>query len=653
MPRFTRSAVLAISLAVCFVPSLLRAQPVLPGLFSNHMVLQREHDIQIWGWADRAEAISVSIAGNTRNTVAGKDGRWKVILPKMKAGGPFLLKVRGKNDLTIKDVMVGEVWVLSGQSNMTFALSGADNATAELPVANYPEIRLFTVPEKNVLVPQTNVAAVWETCTPETAKSFSAVAYFFGKELYKQLGVPVGLIHTSWPGTSAEDWATPNSLRGDPELAPILQRWESSAESRELAAQPTGIDLEFDDFELVKQANGTVEATRFANFDQGDTKTSLDSLWTYHWQSAPDTAFELVSPGYGGSGFAARISGQIDFQDSAVLEASYSASGAPADLSIYAGIRFRYRGKGSFRTRSVQPTIYDYDDYATSDLTASTDWQSATIWFKDLKQAGWGVPEAFTANSLSGFIIEALRSPGDFVFPPSGLFNGMIAPLIPFAIRGAAWYQGEGNAPRAYQYRRLLPALIRGWRGAWGEGGFPFLVVQLPNYGDPVETVWSEMRESQLMVLQQPNTGLAVTIDVGESNNLHPHRKAEVGRRLALWALGTTYGKDLVYSGPLYKTMEVEGKSIRLHFNHVGRGLQAHGEILKGFKIAGTDRNFLSAEARIEKDTIVVSSPEVPAPVAVRYAWAGSPDCNLYNQERLPASPFRTDDWPISTINLK
>ena len=618
------------------------------------MVLQQGREIPIWGWADAGEAIQVTLGTATRSTTTEKDGRWKISLPAMNAGGPFLLTIRGNKAIYLRDVMVGEVWVFSGQSNMTFALSGAEHAETEIPAANYPEIRLFTVPEKNVLEPQANLSAHWEACTPDAVKSFSAVAYFFGKELYKQLGVPIGLIHASWPGTSAEDWASPESLGTDPELAPILQRWAAtSAESKALAAHPALIDLEFDDFELLKQKNGSVASTPFSNFDQGDSRNSLSGLWTYHWQSAPNTWFELASPGYGGKGFAARIAGQIEAQDAPVLEASYGPNGNPADLGGYVGIRFRFRGKGSFRLRSVQPTIYDYDDYATPSFSASSDWQSATVWFKDLRQAGWGIPEPFTVNSLSGFIVEALRASDDVLFPPSGLFNGMVAPLIPYSIRGAAWYQGEGNAPRAYQYRRLVTALIRGWRQAWGQGDFPFLVVQLPNYGDTGETVWSEMRESQLTVLKLPNTGLTVTIDLGEPNNLHPHRKAEVGQRLALWALGTTYHKNLVYSGPLYKEMTIDRNRVRIGFSHDGGGLVAHGDSLRGFKIAGVDRKFHPAEATIDGDTIVVSSAEVSSPVAVRYAWAGSPDCNLYNKADLPASPFRTDDWPISTIDVK
>ena len=304
----------------------------------------------------------------------------------------------------------------------------------------------------------------------------------------------------------------------------------------------------------------------------------------------------------------------------------------------------------AFRFRALQPTVTDWDDYSTSAFQATPDWQAITFWFKDLKQEGWGVTMPFTPQALSGLALEMVRAPDDIARPPAGLFNGMIAPLIPYAIRGAAWYQGEGNARKAYQYRRLLPAVIKGWREAWGEGDFQFLIVQLPNYGahgvQADENAWAELREAQLMTLQVPNTGLAVTIDLGEADDLHPHQKAEVGQRLARWALGTTYAEDIVYSGPLYAAMIIENSRIRISFNHLGGGLEARRGTLRGFAVAGADKRFRWAEAIIDGDTVVVSSPAVSDPVAVRYAWGGNPDCNLYNRNGLPASPFRTDDWP-------
>jgi sialate O-acetylesterase len=648
-------------LALLFIGSIpLWADPTLPGLFSDHMILQRGREVPVWGWADPGEKITVTMEAASREAITGKDGRWKIILPAMKAGGPFLLTVQGKKTILLKDVLIGEVWVLSGQSNMTFALSGAEGAAAEILAANYPEIRLFTVPEKDSLEPQPNVAAAWNICSPGNVGGFSAVAYFFGRDLFKKLGVPIGLIHSSWPGTGAEDWASVPSLHAEPDLKAILDHWDSaSPESKQLARGPANFEIEFDDFELIKAGEDSPqpETTQFSNFDDGTTRTSLNSYWIYNWPGAPNTTFDLIRPGHGGSGYAARLSGQLDAGEESTLQASYSSDGLPIDLSAYAGIRFYCRGKGSFRVRSQQPTISDWDNYGTTAFEASSEWRPITIWFKDLKQEGWGIMMPFTPQSLSGFTIEVLRAQDSVDRPPSGLYQGMIAPLIPYAIRGAVWYQGEGNADRAYQYRKLLPTLIKGWRAAWGEGDFPFLIVQLPNYGekrtDPGESEWAELREAQLMALRQPNTGLAVTIDLGEAGNVHPHKKAEVGRRLALWALGTTYAQPIVYSGPLYESMQVEDKQIRLHFKDTGNGLEPHGPELRGFTIAGVDKVFHWADARVDGETVIVSSSLVPAPVAVRYGWAGNPDCNLYNKDGLPASPFRSDDWPGITVDKK
>lgn len=627
------------------------AQPRLPHLFSNHMVLQRDKEIIVWGWADPGESISVNLGSNTREAAAASDGRWKVKLPPMLAGGPFTLTVKGKQTITLKDVMLGEVWVASGQSNMAYALSAAAGAVEEVPKAICPEIRFFTVPKRVSLTPEEDtLAAAWETCSPDTAKKFSAVSYFFARDLYKSLGVPVGIILSAWPGSQGEQWTDVKSLQGEPELASILARWQASpADVKSFAATPSPLSLEFDDFELLPE----VEAANpllFASFDDGSSRTATGGNWIYDWDGATDTSFELVTPGRGGKGFAARVAGKFDEASSSRWEAWFRRDDSPADLSAYAGIRFWVRGEGSFQLQTVQPTITDWDNYSTDSFRATPDWKQITVLFKELKQEGWGVAAPLSVNALTGFLMNCMPAVGDPPRPPAGLYAGMIAPLETYGIRGAIWYQGEGNTWRAYQYRKLLPALIQGWRSGWGDGNFPFLIVQLPNQGSSPElgdSIWAELREAQLLTAKNvPNTGLAVTIDVGEEGNLHPPRKAEVGHRLAQWALGTTYGNKIVYSGPLYDSSKIEGDHIRIQFQHIGTGLDARDGELKGFAIAGQDRKFHWAKANIEGSSVIVFSPDVSAPVAVRYAWAGSPECNLYNKEGLPASPFRTDDWP-------
>lgn len=642
-------------LAFLVLLSPLRAEPLLPHLFSDHMVIQREIEIPVWGWADQGENISVTLGASIGQAVAGSDGRWKVTLPAMRPGGPFTLTVQGKKTIVFRDVMLGEVWVASGQSNMTYALSGASDAEKEIPSAIYPEIRFFTVPKKIALVAQANtLAAGWEVCSPETAKNFSAVSYFFARDLQRALRVPVGIILSAWPGTSGEEWTDMDSLRRDPILKPIAERWDASpAVVKTYAAQPTEFSIEFDDFELIGAQKDQQSQLNLSNFDDGAAQTSTGGNWTYDWQGAPGTQFELITPGRGGRGFAARVKGAIDGASWSRIEASFKRDNSASDLSSFAGIRFWVRGNGRFLFQTLQPTIQDSDNYSTDMFEATPEWKQVTIWFKGLKQAGWGVSAPLTLNTLSGFSIISMTTAGDPPRPPSGLYGGMIAPLQSYRIRGAIWYQGEGNTWRAYQYRTLLPALIAAWRNGWREGDFPFLIVQLPNHGASPElgnSIWAELREAQLLTAKAvQNTGLAVTIDVGDPHNLHPPRKAEIGYRLAVWALGTTYGKQIVYSGPIYDSTQIVGHEIKIHFLHTGTGLEARNGPLEGFSIAGNDRKFHWANARIEGDTIVVSSPDVISPAAVRYAWAGSPQCNLYNKEGLPASPFRTDDWPIAS----
>ncbi len=493
--------------------STISAEPKLPHLFGDHMVLQRDAAIRVWGWADPGEAISVALAGETQQTTAGTDSRWHVELAALHAGGPFVLQVRGKKTLEFKDVMIGEVWVASGQSNMAYGLGEAANAQEVIPKAEDPGLRFFTVPKKIAMQPQTDtLPAAWEVCTSETARKFSAVAYFFARDLRRSLQVPVGIILSAWPGTAAEEWTPLNSLQKEAVLQPIVAQWEkSSAEDRQFAAGSRDFSLEFDDFALLR-ADSTASAVPFSSFDDGASSTSTGGEWSYSWADAENSVFELISPGRDGKGYAAKISGKLDGSSGAYWKASYHLDGSAADLSSYAGVRFWVRGNGSFVFRSLQPSISDWDDYASSLVKATPEWKEVTIWFKDLKQAGWGVREKLTLNQLSGFALSCMTDLEDPPSPPAGLYEGMIVPLEDYRIRGAIWYQGESNTFRAYQYRTLLPAMIAGWRAGWSEGDFPFLIVQLPNQGHSEEFAdswWAELREAQLMTVKTvPNTGL-------------------------------------------------------------------------------------------------------------------------------------------------
>ena len=513
MRRSIPSAFLVVLAAAFALPA--RADVKLPAIFGDHMVLQQDLPVPVWGTADAGEPVTVSINGQKVAATPDPMGHWKAVLQPLKAGGPFELAVAGKNAITLKDVLVGEVWVGSGQSNMEFHVSRAHDAEKEIAAAKFPRIRLFTVKKKVAAEPQSDCEGSWSECTPASVPDFSAVAYFFGREIHKTLDVPVGLIHTSWGGTPAEAWTSRPALEADPDFKPILERWDH-----------------------------------------------VVAVW-------PEEKAK---------------------HDQAVADWKAKAEKAKADK----------------KKEPPQPP-----------------------------------PPLGPDNPHRA----------------SGLYNGMLVPIIPYAVRGAIWYQGEGNAGRAYQYRKLFPAMIADWRKAWGEGDFPFLFVQLANFKDtkpePADDDWAELREAQHLTLKaSPNTGEAVIIDIGEAKDIHPKNKQEVGRRLALQAQAVAYGKkDVVCSGPVYESMKAEEGKIRLTFKSAGGGLVAGAHSgapapLQGFAIAGEDKKFVWAEAKIDGETVVVGSDKVAKPVAVRYAWASNPVCNLYNKEGLPASPFRTDEWP-------
>jgi sialate O-acetylesterase len=634
----------------CALPSLAFADPVLPHLMSEHMVLQQQRPIHIWGKADPNEKIVVTLNVESNATSADPNGNWSVDLPPMPAGGPFTLTIHGKKDIVLRDVMVGEVWIASGQSNMAFALNDATGGSEELRKADYPNVRLFMVPKKPAAAPQPNtLPASWQICTPETAKEFSAVAYYFARDLHRKLNVPIGIVESAWPGSTIELWTEPSALQ----KAESSFGATSSGPQAGAAKQP--FDLEFDDFEFLRENSDGEQATSFSNFDDGTSRNSLGGYWAYSWDGAPETSFRLVSPGRGNAGYAAQVAGAIDASDDSRLTARFHVDDSSVDLSSYSGLRFWAHGKGSFRVRTLQPTITDWDDYSSPVMQATADWKPVVIKFSDLHQEGWGVVKELTLASLSGFVIESMPDAGFPDLHSSELYSGMITPLMPYAFRGAIWYQGESNALDAFRYRQFLPALIQSWRTS-AKNEFPFLIVQLPNHGavpqQPGESAWAELREAEFLTFRKvPKVGLAVTIDIGDPKDVHPHRKAEVGGRLALWALGTTYHQPIVYSGPLYRSMTIDGGHIDVQFSNVGGGLVANsGAMLQGFAVAGAGRKFYWANATIQGDAVIASSPQVPHPVAVRYAWGDSPICNLANKEGLPASPFRTDDWPGITI---
>jgi sialate O-acetylesterase len=488
---------------LAFAAAVVQAEVRLPHVIGSHMVLQRDMAVPIWGWADPGERVMVKIAGQEASAVSDDKGRWMIRLKAMEAGGPHEMTVAGTNTIQLADILVGEVWVCSGQSNMEMPVRQANNAEQEAAASDFPQIRLLTLPHRPTGEPADDFDGQWDVCDPKTVWGFSAAGFFFGRHLYQELKVPIGLINTSWGGTRIEPWT-------------------------------------------------------------------------------PAEAF--------------------------------------ADEGIFKDIR-----------QQIAEAAPQYKDAVSKALPRYE------AWLKKARQAedsGQSVPPPpqWPSHPLASNTT------------PTGLYNGMIHPLVPFAIRGAIWYQGEANCSDGAKYTKMMRALIDGWRKAWGEGDFPFYYVQIAPFGrfysrDQLPKLW----EAQRAAMKIPNTGMIVITDITDLNDIHPTNKQDVGKRLALWALAKTYGRqDVVCSGPLIKSKKIEGDKVRLSFDYVGGGLVSRdGQPLTWFEIAGEDMKFTKAEAAIDGDTIVVHSDQVSAPAAVRFGWSQVAQPNLINKEGLPASPFQ------------
>lgn len=629
------------------------------------MVLQREQSLPVWGWATPGATVTVELAGHRAQGTAAADGKWQVSLPALQAGGPHTLTAQtsGAEPVVVTDIMVGEVWLCSGQSNMEFMLSGVKNSQAALAGANQPLIRLFQVPKIASYDPATDVSAQWAVCTPESASTFSAVGYFHALELQRRLGVSVGLINASWGGTIAEAWTSREGLAAEPMFASIISDCDRLL---------TCDKKEWDELR-----------SKYAEWDETYMKHHVPrNLGLEQGWEKPDASSEgwvpFKVPGYWQrAGF--NFSGVLWFRREVMIPNEWA--GKDLTLSIGACDKsewtyFNGEPVGSF-TIDDNPNAWSMPRTYTvpGRLVKAGRNVLAVRVFSNIYDGGMSGPthlmfvKSATAPDAESIPLHgtwSARVEHDFgivppppPLPPSAdnphvpwtLFGGMIAPLVPYAMRGAIWYQGESNESRTLQYRTLFPALIRDWRKHWGQEHFHFYFVQLANFrillDHPDESRWAEIREAQRLALALPDTGMAVIIDVGEGEDIHPTNKQDVGLRLALNALSKIHGlKEVTPCGPLYKSSQVEGAQMRIHFDLFGSPLEVRGGSLKGFAIAGADRKFVWGDARIDGDTLVVSSPEVPAPVAVRYAWADNPPCTLYNRAGLPASPFRTDDWP-------
>ena len=641
-----------------------RAEVRLPSIIGDNMVLQQRMKIRIWGKASVGEHVTVTFEKKSVNTVADQQGHWQVWLGPLKPGGPSELTIKGSNVLTIRNVLVGEVWICSGQSNMEWPLIHTVNGSEAVAQANYPEIRLFTVGHKTSESALDDVQGRWVVTTPEDAANFSAVGYFFGREIYQHLKAPIGLINTSWGGTPAEAWTSAEALKSSPELQPILDRYETSLkalpETKE-AYERALVQWEeknlYVDGENKGEALGYADpATSTADWAKMDLPKQFEAagllidgvVWFRKVVDVPaswagkDLVLNLTSiDDYDLTYFnGTKIGGTgRETPDSYMIPRKYSVPGSlvRSGPNVIAVRVFDRAGEGGFgRAGEMSLRVDDADQ-----ISLRGTWDYKVELALEPKQVDWGSrPELVGASNQNS---------------PSVLYNAMLAPLFPFALRGAIWYQGESNAGRAYQYRALFPTMIRNWRSAWGSD-FPFFFVQLPNWRArqdlPGESDWAELREAQAMTLREPRTGMAIAIDLG-GEDLHPRNKLDVGRRLAALALANVYKEAIISSGPLFDRFRIDGNQVRISFKYAQGLSTSDGGGVKGFALAGADHRFVWADARIEGETVVVSSPTILKPVAVRYGWGDNPDVNLYNKANLPAAPFRTDNWPGVTASRR
>ena len=634
-------------------------------LFTDNMVLQQRTEAPVWGEAEPGSAVSVYTSWNKSKyeTIAAADGKWMIKVRTPKAGGPYFMTVseNGTEAEKIENILIGEVWLCSGQSNMEMPLKGwgkVMNYEQEIKdAAKYPKIRLLEVQKNTSPCPIDDFTADsdgWMVCSPQTIEEFSSTAYFFGRELHLKRNVPVGLINTSWGGTIIEAWMSHEALEGVKSLedeADMVAKWPASKHDR-----------------LTEYQNQT-------------------------------KAWNKIAEGYN----EMALNMETDFASCCYDDSGWASFGLPAQIEK---LKAGFDGHVLVRRTVEIPSAWDgqeitfhcraVDDkdmtYFNGTLIGETDhWNMAREYkipaelVKSGKAlvairivdhgSGGGISGEASQFFLQGPDGQRVSLAGDWkykiiadysVFPPKPLnmyddpnwstvlYNSMINPLVPYAIKGAIWYQGCSNTDRSYQYRDLMSLMIDDWRNAWGYD-FPFYITQLSNFMEyqtqPCESSWAELREAQDIAARvTSNTGMAVTIDIGDANDIHPKNKQEVGRRLALQAMNKTYGMPVLCSGPVYEGYEIDGNIIRIRFSSVGKGLVAKGDALEGFAIAGADRNFHWGEARIVGNCVEVTCKDVERPVAVRYAWANNPVGNLFNADGLPAGPFRTDDWPGVTF---
>jgi sialate O-acetylesterase len=632
------------------------AQVKFARLFSDHVVLQRQKPIPVWGWAKAGEKVKVTFAQQTAEAKADASGKWKVTFKALEAGGPFAINATAKSgNATVNDVLIGEVWLCSGQSNMEWPVQAAKNYEQEKQNANFPQIRHFRVDHVVSLTPEADLkAGEWKVASPETVGGFSAIGFFFAREVYQKLNVPIGILHSSWGGSQIEGWISKEAMLASHELKGYAQTMPNTWEDADVLM----------DRKLKKQL-----------FKDGSYSPTIEDEKKYvsgntdfnHWQKTGDPVGQWDwkgAMGFRGQGFMGK---EIELADDiASKPTTLSLPENDSPNSVYVNGKLIHEGtlKG-VRKITVPAGIWKP---GKNQLIVKSGNMISTPWFgpgfigsaNDLY-----IEEGSKKISLSRdwYLIPSFAEKHEYAHLMNNvgttIYNAMIVPLIPFAIRGTLWYQGESNASRAYQYRQSFPLMINDWRKLWNDD-FSFYWVQLSSFGSDQNSNqgsnWAELREAQNMTLSLPKTGMAVSTDVGNPKDIHPTNKQDVAHRLATQALKLDYGQDIPYSSPIYDQVQFQDSKAIVSFKHADNGLVVKDRYnyLKGFEIAGEDKVFYYAKAEIEGNKVVISHPKVPQPAAVRYAWSDAPeDANLYSADGFPASAFRTDSWPSITESAK
>ncbi|MGD0814452.1 MAG: sialate O-acetylesterase [Verrucomicrobiota bacterium] len=629
--------------------------PLVSPIFGDNMVLQRGKSVQIWGWSRPGDVIRVELAGHSATAVAGPDGRWQAGIKPPAPGGPYTVKIVGpEQSAELHDVLVGDVWLCSGQSNMELGLGRAQNGADEIKEANHPALRFFIVQRRVAYSPAATPKGSWKICTPQSVAEeggFSAVAYFFGRKLEDELHVPIGLIEDCMGGTPAESWMSVESLRklkdfdgpldeierlranGAPEYGSFLMHWLDEYDAGLKGNTWAAADLDDSNWKTVKIPGG------FAELDVADSPAVC-------WFRKE---FTLADPLPAGP--ATLFLGSIEKMDTTYVNGHWvGASSWVENPRVY-----RVAG-GFLRPGRNVIAVRDFKLKPQGGFQAKPE---------ELRLVLGGKTIIPLAGEWKGALSVDARPPHslpltfeNYPTMPAVLYEGMIEPVAPLSIRGFIWYQGEANFERARQYRTLLPAMIGDWRRVFHQGDLPFYIVSLPAFmhrrDQPGDDAWAELREAQALTARKvKHSGLAVTVDTGDPDNIHPKAKKVVGERLALCALANEYGEKIPCAGPAFVSMKHHAGALTLRFSHADGGLVVKGDKLEEFSVAGKDRQWHWAEARVEGDSVIVSSSLVPDPEAVRYAWQANPAATLFNGAGLPAVPFRTDDWPGATDNHK